>query len=120
MSRIAVSIAIAALLGGLAAATATAQVPRSQGNIVFVSGGIAEDEQMTMESLRGQYNLHLLFAQQGSGAFYTDVPVQITDAGGDMVLSAVSEGPYFFARLAPGRYTVSVSHEGVPMTRTAY
>lgn len=118
MSRIATPLVVAALLGSLAASTVAAQTPRIRGGIAYVSGGIGDDQQLTMEALRSQYNLHLLFAQQGSGAFFVDVSVQISDASGMTVLNAMSEGPYFFARLAPGRYSVSVSHEGQPMTRT--
>jgi hypothetical protein len=34
-------------------------------------------------------------------------------------VSATSTGPFFYARLRPGRYTVSASHRGVPMAKTA-
>jgi hypothetical protein len=128
MSRIATSLAVAALLAVQAAPLAYGQMagmpfqvqPQTQGNVTYVSGGIADDWQQAMESQRSQYNLHLLFAQIGTGAYFANLPVQITDSSGNTVLSAVSQGPFFYARLPAGRYTVTASHLGQPITKTAY
>jgi len=128
MSRIATSFAVAALLAVQAAPLAYAQMtgapfqpqPQTQGNVTYVSGGIADDWQQSMESQRSQYNLHLLFAEIGTGAYFANLPVQITDGSGNTVLSAVSQGPFFYARLPAGRYTVTASHAGQAITRTAY
>ena len=128
MSRIAASLAVATLLAVQAAPLAYGQMagmpfqvqPQTQGNVTYVSGGIADDWQQAMESQRGQYNLHLLFAQIGTGAYFANLPVQITDSSGNTVLSAVSQGPFFYARLPAGRYTVTASHLGQPITKTAY
>ena len=128
MSRIATSLTVAALLAVQAAPLAYGQMagmpfqvqPQTQGNVTYVSGGIADDWQQAMESQRSQYNLHLLFAQIGTGAYFANLPVQITDSSGNTVLSAVSQGPFFYARLPAGRYTVTASHLGQPITRTAY
>jgi hypothetical protein len=130
MPRIAASIAVAALLAVQAAPLAFAQMqmqappfqiqPQTQGNITYVSGGIADDWQRLMESQRGQYNLHLIFAQTGTGAFFANLPVQITDARGQTVLNAVSQGPMFWARMPPGTYRVSATESGRTITKTAY
>lgn len=127
MSRIVASLAVGALLAVQAAPLAYGQMagmpfqiqPQTQGNVTYVSGGIADDWQQAMESQRGQYNLHLLFAQIGTGAYFANLPVQITDSSGNTVLSAVSQGPFFYARLPAGRYTVTASHLGQSITRTA-
>ena len=83
MTRIAAYVAVAALLAAQAVPLAVAQTqvpqlnpnPQTQGGITYVSGGIADDWQQSMESQRGQYNLHLLFAQLGTGAYFANVPV---------------------------------------------
>ena len=126
MSRIATSFAVAALLAVQAAPLAYAQMtgapfqpqPQTQGNVTYVSGGIADDWQQAMESQKSQYNLHLLFAQQGTGAYFAYVPVKITDASGRAVLNVTSLGPFLYARLKPGTYTVTASHLGQPITQT--
>ena len=128
MTRFAAYVAVAALLAVQAAPLAVAQTqvpplnptPQTQGGITYVSGGIADDWQQAMESQRGQYNLHLLFAQLGTGAYFANVPVEITDSSGRTVLSAVSQGPFFYARLQPGSYRVTATHAGQAITKTAY
>ena len=129
MKRIAAYVAAAALLAVQAAPLAVAQTqvvpplnpaPQTQDGITYVSGGIADDWQQAMEAQRGQYNLHLLFAQVGTGAYFANVPVEITDSSGRTVLSAVSQGPFFYARLQPGSYRVTATHAGQAITKTAY
>src|SRR5215470_2100664 len=113
MQKITACLASAILLLVLKAPVAGAQpTPQTQGGITFVSGGVAEDSEQAMNAIRAQYNLHLLFAQQGTGAYMADIPVQITDAAGTLVLNAVSAGPFFYARLQPGKYRVVASHGG--------
>jgi hypothetical protein len=127
MTRIA-AYAVATLLAVQAVPLAVAQTqvpplnPNSQteGGITYVSGGIADDWQQAMEAQRGQYNLHLLFAQIGTGAYFANVPVEITDSSGRTVLNAVSQGPFFYARLPAGNYKVTASHAGQPITKMAY
>src|SRR4051812_8615220 len=88
MTRIAAYVAAATLLAVQAAPLAVAQTqmvpplnpaPQTQDGITYVSGGIADDWQQAMESQRGQYNLHLLFAQLGTGAYFANIPVQTMD-----------------------------------------
>ena len=102
MKRIAAYVAAAALLAVQAVPLAVAQTqavpplnpaPQTQDGTTYVSGGIADHWQQAMEAQRGQYNLHLLFAQVGTGAYFANVPVEITDSSGRTVLSAVSQGP---------------------------
>lgn len=120
MRRISAFLIIAGLLTATAAPLAHAQMtPQTQGGVTYISGGVGDEWQQHMESLRAQYNLHLLFAQQGTGAYFAYVPVKIIDAGGRTVLEATSQGPFLYARLQPGSYTIIASHLGTPITRTA-
>jgi hypothetical protein len=120
MQKITACLFFAVLLLVVKPLPAGAQLaPQTQGGVTFVSGGVAEDSEQAMNAMRSQYNLHLLFAQQGTGAYFADVPVQIIDAAGTTVLNAVSAGPFFFARLQPGRYRVVASHAGNAISRMA-
>lgn len=85
--------------------------PQTQGEVTYVSGGVGADEKDTMESMRRDYNLHLLFAQ-GRGEYLSGVKVQIVDAGGHILVDALSDGPMVFVNLKPGRYTVSAEVDG--------
>ncbi len=84
---------------------------REDRGIRYVSGGIGVTERDELNALSHQFNLRLLFAMQ-AGNYVADVQVNITGARGETVLSAKSDGPWFFAQLPPGAYTVNVDALG--------
>jgi len=85
--------------------------------VPYISGGIGVSGREEMDEVKSKFNLRLLFAVQGSGAYLADVKVRIDDAAGPTLLTAVSQGPWFYASLAPGRYTLSVDNAGQVQTR---
>ncbi|MGZ8159675.1 MAG: carboxypeptidase-like regulatory domain-containing protein [Methylobacter sp.] len=92
---------------------------QTQGEVPFVSGGVGGDEQNAMQAMRTDYNLHLLFSTQGTGEYVSDVKVSIADSSGNILVEAVSDGPMFFAKLKPGRYTVAIDRDGQVSRKTA-
>jgi len=93
--------------------------PQTQGDVTFVSGGIGESERYAMEAMKSDYNLNLLFAAKGTGDFLADVNVRIADAQGNTVVETVADGPFLFARLKPGNYTVLAEKDGRVMRQKA-
>jgi hypothetical protein len=79
--------------------------------IAYMSGGIGEEEQETLNELGQTYDLKLIFADT-TGHYLSDVVVEITDERGHQVLAAVSRGPWFFANLPAGRYRVRATNLG--------
>ena len=92
--------------------------PRTQGDVTYVSGGVGSDSIQAMREIERGYNLRLMFAIAGSGEYLADVRVKLVDAKGRTVLDAVSDGPYFFAKVPPGRYQVVAETEGDAKTRS--
>jgi len=82
----------------------------------FISGGIGDDSAARMAAVGREFNLKLLFAAK-DGHYLADVAVTISDAGNRKVLETVSEGPFLFAQIAPGKYRVTAAYEGVVQTR---
>lgn len=109
----------------LSLATATVLVPQTASavevqqnrGIPYVTGGVGQDERDTLKSMEGQFNLALQFSAQG-GAFLSGVRVEIQDRSGRTVLDALTEGPYFYAALPAGPYTVAASVEGQSTRRS--
>ncbi|WP_209262253.1 carboxypeptidase regulatory-like domain-containing protein [Thiorhodococcus minor] len=85
--------------------------------VPYISGGIGVSGREEMESLKSRFNLRLLFAIKGSGSYLADVKVRIDDAAGPTLLDAVSQGPWFYASLSPGRYILTVDNAGQAQTR---
>lgn len=80
--------------------------PQAQGNVSYVSGGVGQDEVCQIKGMQDSYNLHLLFAETPSNQFLADIPVRIVDRDGNTVLDTRTDGPYLYARLAPGSYRI--------------
>jgi hypothetical protein len=84
----------------------------SDGGIRYVSGGVGESSRDELNALADEFNLHLMFATQGSGEYLSAVRVNILDAQNSPVLTAVSKGPWFYAQLPPGDYRVEATPTG--------
>ncbi len=93
-----------------------AQVAEPGGSVPYLSGGIGLSGREEMLQVKPQFNLHLLFAETG-GAYLADIRVRIQDASGAVLLDVISQGPWFYAKLLPGRYRVSVENAGLVQTR---
>jgi hypothetical protein len=86
--------------------------PQTQGDVSFISGGIGGDEWNALQAAKADYNLRLLFTVQGTGEYLSNVKVSIADAKGNPAVEADADGPLFFAKLKPGRYTVNADLDG--------
>jgi hypothetical protein len=91
---------------------------KTVGHISYVSGGVGLSEREELAQLKGKYNLQLMFAYAKSGEYLADVAVKIADGPGKPVLEAISNRPYFYAQLPPGRYRVSADSAGKVQTKT--
>lgn len=103
------------VLGGgmLAGAQAPALLAvQTFAGVSYVSGGVGEDEHAALRAVEREYNLKLTFALAG-GHYLGEAAVVITAAPGRVILDAVSQGPWFLARLPAGTYTIHVARGGV-------
>ena len=105
---------------GAAVAATAAQPAQSQtmasGQVTFASGGVGEDSLQRMEALSKDFNLKVIFALK-AGNYVADVAVVISDARGAKVLETMSEGPWFLAKLSPGKYQFTATYESESFTR---
>ena len=99
-------------------AALAAPTPKQQNGISYVNGGIGEDEQSAMRAQRSDYNLLLTFATAQSGAYRSDVQLDIMDTKGNTLLSAANSGPMFYARLPAGTYRISAAAAGKVFKRS--
>jgi hypothetical protein len=99
----------ASLMAGLFLISASAIAAVPSGPVLI--GGVGDENREAMMQAYKDYNLHLAFAEK-TGEFVADVPVTIKDAHGHEVWSGSSEGPMLFAKVPPGRYTVTAEYDG--------
>lgn len=87
--------------------------PERQGQVSFVSGGVGDDEAQAIKSMAANYPVEMLFVAKGNpNQYLANVKVLITDRTGNVVLDTTTRGPFLFAKLPPGRYSVSAEAEG--------
>jgi hypothetical protein len=103
----------AAVSPSMPSSDAGALAIQTDGGIRYVSGGVGESGRTDLQALSSQFNLHLMFATQGSGEYLSAVQVTILDSNNSPVLSAESKGPWFYAQLPPGDYRVEVTPTGL-------
>lgn len=99
------------LLGAAMAAPSFAQVmpaPETQNGITFVTGGVGRDRVEAFRQAAPDFNLRATFSAQG-GAFLAKVGVELRDAQGKPLVKTTTQGPFFFAKVPPGTYTLVAS-----------
>lgn len=101
--------AFTALCLTFAAGAASAAAPT--GGAAYVSGGVGESGREELNAVQQRYSLKLVFAYT-SGKFLAEVDVEITDAGGDTLVSTRTEGPWLLVDLPAGSYRVTATVAG--------
>jgi hypothetical protein len=98
------------LTGGSDASRVSAEVPA-------VAGGVGLNARaMLSGEARPEHNVKMVFALD-SGNYLADVSVKVTDAKGRTVIDGVSDGPWLYAKLPPGNYTVTARYNNHTVTR---
>ena len=109
--------AIAGLALACATASALTRTTFDEGRAA-VSGGVGDLEQSRLQAERDQYSLWAITAARGSGAYLSDVRVQITDRDGRMVYSGTLDGPWLMVDLPRGTYAVKARFQNQVQRKT--
>ena len=105
------------LAGGVCSPVSSAPVEERQGSVSVLHGGVGAEERAAMQAKAAQYNLQLTFAGHGSGEYQSAVKVAVRDARGATVLDTTASGPWLFARLPAGEYSVTAQAGGRTLTQ---
>jgi hypothetical protein len=98
------------------AARANVNVAADAGQVAMVSGGIGVDQREAMAGAVKNANLKLMFALN-TGEYVSDVKVDVADASGRKVIEHAAQGPWAYANLPAGTYTVTASFDGSSQSR---
>jgi hypothetical protein len=89
----------------------------TNGQVTYVSGGISDEELDMLKARSGEFNLHIMINATG-GAFMVPSKFHVLDSKGLEVLRIDDAGPYVYAKLTPGKYTIEAVEEGEIKTAT--
>lgn len=95
-----------ALLAALAPSAGALQEGETPSGVRYASGGVSEAEQLAMQVRRPGFNLWVITAEAGSGAYLADVRVRVTGPRERVVFDALLDGPWLMLDLPLGRYEV--------------
>ena len=80
--------------------------------IAYLTGGVGIEERDALEEMarQGIYNLKVVLAAV-SGSYLSDLMVHIEKGDGEMIFTALTNGPWLYVNLPKGEYKVTVSHD---------
>ncbi len=78
---------------------------QTSGYISYLSGGIGDEDLDELKAKKNDFNFHLLMNAAG-GAYVSEVVLRVLDKSGTAVLTVNDAGPYVYANLKPGAYTL--------------
>ena len=81
---------------------------RNSNGIAYVSGGVGLESRRALRESKDNYNLMVTLAR-ADGHYMGGAALSIRDARGKAVLTIDTEGPWTFAKLPPGTYTVEAT-----------
>ena len=96
---------------GNSAIPALALESQTSNNVTYINGGISDEELAQVKAQAGQFNLHVLLSAP-QGAYISDVSLRLLDSKGAVLVSVDDAGPYFYAKLQPGHYTLQTMLKG--------
>ncbi len=108
-----IGVFIFTLTSGYAVAIANAAYIRegTSHGVKYMTGGVGINERSAMDRMAKGYDLKLVFAEP-SRPYLASVKVEIQDNRGEKLIETNSGGPWFFAKLPDGQYTVTATHAG--------
>lgn len=102
-------------VGGGAIPALPLQVQQS-GDIKYVTGGVGDEELAQLKAAAGEYNVQILMTSQ-NGPFLSEMMLRLFSKDNQILVSAENAGPYFYAQLKPGVYTLEMT---TPQGNTQY
>ena len=93
------------------------EVATSDGGVSYVTGGASDEERDKLEAMSGKFNVKMTHAMQ-NGDYVADVKVRIVDGHGKALITTVTEGPFMYAQLPAGTYTIECSLNGKEQKQT--
>jgi len=85
---------------------------KTANGVRYLSGGFGVAERAWLAEQGADYPLRVEFSRGARGEFVSQVTLVLTNAAGEQVFKAVSDGPLMYLDLPPGRYQGSASYAG--------
>ena len=91
------------------------QIHTSMNGYNYMTGGIGEEEVLTMRPYAKKFTLNLLFSEGEAGQSVTDVNVNIYNEQSELVFRIKGAKPVLYVNLPAGSYTILANNNGVKL-----
>lgn len=81
-------------------------------DIAIMYGGIGKPERTLIEKLGKNYNIKLVFIALPWNKYLSNIEVNIINEKEQKIVKVTSQGPFFYARLPSGIFTIKAAYEG--------
>jgi hypothetical protein len=89
----------------------------SEPDVSAVAGGVGLNARARLSGeASADHNVKMVFTLT-TGNYLADVQMKVLDKKGHTVLEGVSQGPWLYAKLPPGKYTAQATYNGNTVTR---
>ena len=78
------------------------------GGVKYITGGVGYEEETQLKSLARDFNTQIMLTG-AQGEYLSGAMVRVLDDKGAEIISADDAGPYFYAQLPPGSYTIEAT-----------
>ncbi len=90
-----------------------------QGGSTYVSGGASEEARKALFKLAPRFPIQMIFQLDGAIAPISGIKVKVSDITGNVLVEAVSEGPFFYCNPpSGGRFTIEAEYQGQKQSQT--
>lgn len=110
-------LAVAASFLWIAGTSASGIEKGKTDGVEYMTGGVGIDERQQMGETAKEYNVKAVFATT-SGSYLSSITITIAKTSGEKVLEATSNGPWFFAKLPQGKYSIKAVYNGMEKSET--
>ena len=92
----------------------------SRSNLSCMMGGVGQDESQAMREEARKWPLAIEFSERlgKSDAWISGAQLTIANKSGKIIFDEPCNGPMFLAKLAPGKYQLTASYQGVIKKKT--
>ena len=75
-------------------------------------GGVGKTERSLIKKLSNDYNIKVVFTAVPYKKYLSDVEVNILNEQGQKLVKVISKGPYLYAKIPPGIFTIQAAYQG--------
>jgi len=85
---------------------------KTAGDVTYLAGGVSDESEAELKARINEFNIRVILTSV-DGGYLGGVAIRLLDSVGNVLVTDSNAGPYFYATVKPGKYTVEATESGV-------